>query len=158
VKTFSERLASLRFSGETQKEFADRLGMTQASVSRYLRHQNPDREALQKIADRTGVSVDWLLSGKEPEFDSDVEKIVRKVGARMTRPTEDKEWLEVALTYFDEVKGITSEEREHLKYMIRDILDDKEHRRELFDFWDFLRYKVRSPKPVPLKKPRKRRR
>jgi transcriptional regulator with XRE-family HTH domain len=158
VKTFSERLASLRFSGETQKEFADRLGMTQASVSRYLRHQNPDREALQKIADRTGVSVDWLLSGKEPEFDSDVEKIVRKVGARMTRPTEDKEWVEVALRYFNEVKGLTSEEREHLKYMIRDILDDKAHRRELFDFWDFLRYKVRSPKPVPLKKPRKRRR
>ena len=63
-KDIAKRIRQLRLPGETQIEFAQRLRLTQASVSRYLSGSKPNREALLKIARRTGTSVDWLLTGK----------------------------------------------------------------------------------------------
>jgi transcriptional regulator with XRE-family HTH domain len=157
VKSFSERFSSLRYPGETQKEFADRLGITQASISRYLRGQHPDRESLQKIGDATGVSVDWMLTGKEPEITPEVDNIIRKVGARMTKPEEDKEWAEIALTYFDEMKGLSGEEKEYIKHIIRDYVNDLDRRVELIDYWNYLRFREKNPvMAVPKRKRRKK--
>jgi len=157
VKTFSERFSSLRYPGETQKEFADRLGITQASISRYLRGQHPDRESLQKIGNSTGVSVDWMLAGKEPEITPEVDNIIRKVGARMTKPAEDKEWAEIALTYFDEMKSLSGEEKEYVKHIIRDYVNDLDRRVELIDYWNYLRFREKNPvMPVPKRKRRKK--
>ena len=155
--TFSERMASLRFSGETQKEFADRLGMTQATTSRYLSHYSPAPEALQKIAEKTGVSVEWLLGGKELPLDPNLEKIVKHVGARLTKPKKDKEWMEVALTYLDEVKSLNRNEIEHIKYMVRDLVENKAHRRHLFNYWNYLQFRNKNLNNViSLKKSRKK--
>lgn len=157
MKTFAERFASLRFPGETQKEFADRLNTTQASISRYLRGQRPDSITLQKIADKTGVALDWLLTGKEPEIAKEVEGIMKKVSARLTKPHSDKDWLEVSLTYFDEIKAFSGEEREYIKYMLRDMLENPKHRKEIFEFWNYLRFKVKSPLlPIPKRKRRRK--
>lgn len=156
MKTFAERFSSLRYPGETQKEFADRLGITQASISRYLRGQHPDRESLQKIGESTGVSVDWMLSGKDPEMSPEVDNIIRKVGARMTKPTDDKEWSEISLTYFDEMKSLSPEEKEYIKHIIRDLVNDADRRIKLIDFWNFLRFREKNPSmPVPKRKRRK---
>lgn len=155
MKTFAERFASLRYPGETQKEFADRLGITQASISRYLRGQHPDRESLQKVADCTGVSVDWLLTGKEPGMAPEVEGIVRKVGARMTKPVEDKEWAEIAMTYLDEMKSLTEEEKEYIKHILRDLVLDPVRREILIDYWNYLRFREKMPEmAVPKRKRR----
>jgi len=157
VKTFAERFGSLRYPGETQKEFADRLGITQASISRYLRGQHPDRESLQKIGEATGVSVDWILGGKEPEIAPEVDNIIRKVGARMTKPTDDKEWSEISLTYFDEMKSLTHEEKEYIKHIIRDLVNDVDRRIELIDYWNYLRFREKNPvMPVPKRKRRRK--
>ncbi|MCD6421861.1 helix-turn-helix transcriptional regulator [bacterium] len=157
MKTFAERFASLRYPGETQKEFADRLGITQASISRYLRGQQPDRESLEKIAQATGVSVDWLLTGKEPEIDPEVEGIIRKVGARMAKPVEDREWAEVALTYIDEMRSLSREEKEYIKHIVRDLVNDPERRELLIDYWNYLRFREKTPEmPVPKRKRRKK--
>jgi transcriptional regulator with XRE-family HTH domain len=157
VKTFSERFASLRYPGETQKEFADRLGITQASISRYLRNQHPDRESLQKIGVATGVSVDWMLSGKETEISPEVEGILRNVGARMSKPSADKEWAEIALTYFDEMKSLTKDEKEYVKHIIRDYVNDEERRELLIDYWNYLRFREKTPEmAIPKRKRRKK--
>ena len=156
MKTFSDRFSSLRYPGETQKEFADRLGITQASISRYLRGQHPDRESLQKIGETTGVSVDWILAGKEPEISPEVDNIIRKVGARMTKPSTDKEWSEISLTYFDEMKSLTQEEKEYIKHIIRDFVNDVDRRIEIIDYWNYLRFREKNPTmPVPKRKRRK---
>jgi len=157
MKTFVERFSSLRYPGETQKEFADRLDITQASISRYLRGQRPDRGSLQKVADCTGVSVDWLLTGKDPEMAPEVEGIVRKVGARMTKPVKDKEWAEVAMTYLDEMKNLTHEEKEYIKHILRDLVEDPERREIIIDYWNYLRFRERVPEmAVPKRKRRKK--
>jgi len=157
MKTFSERFSSLRYPGETQKEFADRLDITQASISRYLRGQHPDRESLQKVADCTGVSVDWMLSGKEPEMAPEVESIVRKIGARMTKPMQDKEWAEVAMTYLEEMKSLEREEKEYIKHILRDLVNDPERRELIIDYWNYLRFREKVPEmAVPKRKRRKK--
>lgn len=155
MKTFAERFSSLRYPGETQKEFADRLGITQASISRYLRGQHPDRESLQKVADCTGVSVDWLLTGKDPEMAPEVEGIIRKVGARMTKPVEDKEWADIAMTYLDEMKSLTHEEKEYIKHILRDLVQDPKRREILIDYWNYLRFRERGPEMVVPKRKRR---
>lgn|GEM_PF-1878205 len=153
MKSFAERLSSLMYPGETQQEFANRIGITQASVSRYLRNKHPDRDALEKIVSATGVSVDWLLTGREPEMDPRVEGIVKKVGARMAKPVADNEWAEVAFTYFDEMKSLSYEEREFLKHILRDFVNDPKRREELIDYWNYLRFRDRVAElPVPRRK------
>jgi transcriptional regulator with XRE-family HTH domain len=109
MNTFSERFGSLRKEGETQKEFADRLGITQASISRYLRDQRPDRESINKICEVMGVSADWLLSGKEVEMAKEVDTMITKIGG--SKPTDDKGWTEIMLSYFDKIGSLTTEEK-----------------------------------------------
>ena len=155
MKSFRERFESLMYPGETQQEFANRISLTQASVSRYLRGQQPDRDSLEKIISATGVSVDWLLTGREPEMDPKVEGIVRKVGARMAKPVADKEWAEVAFTYFDEIKSLSYEEREFLKHILRDFVNDRKRREELIVYWNYLQFRDKIAElPVPKRKRR----
>ena len=63
MKVFEERLKEQRkLYGLTQREIAERLGMSQPS---YIRYENgtaePSQENLVKIADIFDVSVDYLL-------------------------------------------------------------------------------------------------
>jgi transcriptional regulator with XRE-family HTH domain len=158
MKTFSERFNSLRREGETQKEFADRLGVTQASVSRYLRNQHPDRESLKKIGEVTGVSVDWLLSGQESEMSQEVDDMVTKIGAHKTKPTEDKDWAEILLSYFDEMTSLLKEEKEYIKNIITAYVNEPDRRIELIDYWNYLRFREKNPTmPVPKRKRRVKR-
>lgn len=59
---FSARLKSLR--GERNKaEFARILGIPAPMYHRYELGQVPKTDNLQVIADKCGVSIDWLLNG-----------------------------------------------------------------------------------------------
>jgi len=158
MKTFSERFSSLMQPGETQKELADRLGVTQASVCRYLHGQHPDRESIHKICDVTGVSADWLLSGQESEMSQEMDSMVSKIWPHKTKPTEDKDWAEIMLSYFDEMKSLKKEERECLKSLILAYLNGSDFRIELIEFWNFLRFREKYPTmPVPRRKRRPKR-
>jgi transcriptional regulator with XRE-family HTH domain len=60
----SMRIRQVR--GKLKKsEFADALGIPRPNLSRYESGRKPPAEVLQKIADYGGVSVKWLLTGKE---------------------------------------------------------------------------------------------
>ncbi len=60
----SDRLKQVR-GKKTKAAFARILGITSPTYCRYEDGRMPPAEVLQKIADYGGVTVKWLLSGKE---------------------------------------------------------------------------------------------
>lgn len=70
-KIFSKRLKEqLNKKGMTQKELAEKIGTTEASVSRYVSGQRiPKASVVFKIATAIGVSTDYLLGMEEKEGD-----------------------------------------------------------------------------------------
>jgi transcriptional regulator with XRE-family HTH domain len=78
-----------------QSEFADGLGIPRPNLSRYESGRKPPAEVLQKIADYGGVTVKWLLTGKEEE--KDVSKPLHPdqppVAPEPARPCEIQEFL-----------------------------------------------------------------
>ena len=63
-EAFSQRLTTLR-NGRKKADFADFLGLKPPTYFRYEAGRLPRMETLKQIADRCGVTVDWLL-GREP--------------------------------------------------------------------------------------------
>lgn len=63
MKIFCERLIEMRKSlGMTQRQVAEKLGITQPSYIRYeIGNSEPTLENLAKLADIFDVSVDYLL-------------------------------------------------------------------------------------------------
>lgn len=77
---FNERLQqAISRSGMTQKELAEKVGITEASVSHYLKGDRMPRSAVAvKLADVLNMSVDELMGGNtETSFD-EVYKIVAR--------------------------------------------------------------------------------
>ncbi len=121
MKTIQERIKSLRMEGETQVQFAERLGTTQASISRYINGRQPDRETLLKIAERTGASLDWLLTGRETGAAGP------EIGATVP--------LETALQTLSKVDGISSEDKELLRSLVSQYVADAGAREDISSFW-----------------------
>jgi len=71
LKKFNPHVFARRFqalcqeAGLNQVQLADKLGLTQASVSRYLSGAAPNVSALVLIAQGFGVSTDWLAGLKD---------------------------------------------------------------------------------------------
>ena len=62
LPVFTERFQSLRNEGETQVAFAARLDIARPTVAQYENGSRiPDAEMLKKIAEKCGVSANWLL-------------------------------------------------------------------------------------------------
>jgi len=124
MKTLGERIKALRIPGETQMNFAERLETTQASISRYLNGRQPDRETLIRIARKTGVSLDWLMTGKGPG--------PRETGEKKGKG-DDFDWLASGL---ESVNTLSSRDKDRLKTMVLDLLGNKETRKEVLACWD----------------------
>lgn len=93
AKTLGEFVAALRQEkGLTQKQLADRLGVTDKAVSRWEKGKNyPDIELLEPIAREFEVTVNELISGRRlgsgeilPESDSNIVHII-KINRRQKR-------------------------------------------------------------------------
>jgi transcriptional regulator with XRE-family HTH domain len=66
---FSSRLGELvKAKGEDQKVIAAGIGISEASLSNYLKGRTPKAEELMKIAKYFQCSVDFLLSGETPNY------------------------------------------------------------------------------------------
>jgi len=75
VTDFSQRLRSeIEYIGLTQKEFAAKAGVKKRALDAYLRAQQsmPPADAAVKIAAALGVSVEYLITGKEYRQNMDV--------------------------------------------------------------------------------------
>jgi transcriptional regulator with XRE-family HTH domain len=99
-------MAQLVDAAGGQNALARISGVTQASISRYLKGVDPSREALVKLAESSGFSVEWLATGDGPK---------KRLPRMLTRPDsspeiETAEGLWVALrwehtTYHDSRSG-----------------------------------------------------
>lgn len=65
--TLSGRMAYLlKQKGLTQKELANRAGVTEAAMSHYLKgDRHPRISVLARIADALGTTTDYLISGED---------------------------------------------------------------------------------------------
>ncbi len=52
----------------TQQEFARKINVKQSYISRYEKGRVPKAEVLMRIARFAKVSIEWLLTGKEPSY------------------------------------------------------------------------------------------
>lgn len=107
--TFSSRLKQLRMQkGLNQKAFAELVDVHPVQYNRYETGDNiPASELLTKIADALGVTVDYLLDGKNEEA------AVAKF--------EDKDLLNL----FSEVEKLKTEDKLYIKKVVEDLLKVK---------------------------------
>lgn len=56
------------FPGMTMAQIAQKLGVPHATVRNYFNGRLPATEILAKIAEETGVSLNWLLTNKGPQW------------------------------------------------------------------------------------------
>ncbi len=64
---FGERLKdAIRECGTTQKDLAEKIGISKTSISNYANGRIPEVPILYEITDFLGVTMEWLLTGKEP--------------------------------------------------------------------------------------------
>lgn len=65
-KSIGRRMRQVRGFDVTQGDFARMLGISQSQLSKYERGLiGPASEVLIRLKQRFGVSIDWLLTGKD---------------------------------------------------------------------------------------------
>lgn len=82
-------LSELDKQGMTQKQLAEKSGITEAAISRYLSGERTPRSVfLAKIAKALGVSSDYLLG--ESTADADVDSAVRLIARNAKSISEEQ--------------------------------------------------------------------
>lgn len=81
--SFNERLSLLLIqNGFTQKELAERAGVTEAAMSHYIRgDRTPRASVLARIADALNTTTDYLLGGEEQDTGDEI-RLAQKLIAR----------------------------------------------------------------------------
>lgn len=103
IETMGERIALLMKTKKlSQKEFAQAIGSTEASVSRYLNNaREPGPKVLVKIAEVLGVTVDEIV-GKEDESNFSTEfpriKLLLARNSKILTNEQKKEIINALLT------------------------------------------------------------
>lgn len=91
--TFARRLTELlKQQGITQKELAERVGITEASMSRYM-HTNriPKSEIIANIATALHTTSDYLLGTEdEGNVETDYPRIVRLIARNSATMTKEQ--------------------------------------------------------------------
>lgn len=160
-KSISERIKAVREEkGETQKEFADNIGITRVSLGKYENNVViPPVETLIKIANQYNVSMDWLCclnenKTKEPENLADIAECfikIRKYIGYVVKIDGGLESPKTATLFFSSVYSDLSTEivkfledwNEIYSLWINGTIKD-----ELYNLW--VRDKMQELKEIPL--------
>lgn len=140
MKPFAKRLHSLIRPNESKREFAQRLGVSPVQLSRYFSGVTPGRKVLERIAGSTGASVDWLLYGGRDDGRDDGRDQPKRLGAKTTRTLNDRDLLDVAFTYIDDIKCMDKGEKETIKKCLDNYVHDRAYRDRLGTFVRFLNF------------------
>ena len=90
---FASRLAELlKKQGMTQKELSERIGVTEATVSRYMNgNRIPKSEIVANIATALHTTSDYLLgTEKEGDINDDYPRIVRLIARNSAKLTNEQ--------------------------------------------------------------------
>ena len=72
MKAIGRRIREIRGFDLTQKEFARKLGVGQAAVSKLEKGQSfPSVEILLRLKEFSGRTIDWIVTGEELQKNSD---------------------------------------------------------------------------------------
>jgi len=142
MKTFAERLDTLRKPGETKREFACRIGISPVQLSRYYSGVSPGRKVLERISRRTGASMDWLFYGEPGERS----RAPKRVGASTSKKLSDEDLLNLACDYLNELKQVDKDGREAIKEILTDIVENPGHREKMSSFLGFIKFESRGKK------------
>lgn len=97
-KAFGERLLSLlQKQGMTQKQLADRLNTTEATLSRYVNgDREPKADMLANIATALNTTSDYMLGIERSDYDfPKLERLLARGASKMTN--QEKQALIAAL-------------------------------------------------------------
>lgn len=99
---------AIRGAGLSQKEVAQKIGISENSMSSYIRGRSPRIDVLCAIAELCGVSIDWLLTEKEGQKDPSTPSTTREPGVNYlpSRLTAEEAKLLKLLRENPEMKGI----------------------------------------------------
>ena len=92
-ETFAERLADLlKQQGVSQKELAERVGVTEATMSRYMHSERiPKSEIIANIATALHTTSDYLLgTEKDGDIETDYPRIVRLIARNAASMTKEQ--------------------------------------------------------------------
>ena len=101
LQVFADRLRELRKSlNLTQKEFADKIGITAAALSSYENNQiNPSISVIKRISQDFKTSSDWLLGfSDKKELGNDIETYGDAINAIISLINTDTRW-DLDITY-----------------------------------------------------------
>ncbi len=95
-ETFNERLAMLlQRKSMTQKELAEKAGVTEAAMSHYLKgDRTPRATVIARIADALETTVDYLMGGNEIDSIREISYAKRLI-ARNAHQMSKEEKLEI---------------------------------------------------------------
>jgi len=141
-KTPGERIRSLR-GDLTQVEFADVLRIKQPMVSRYeADRETPSPRILLRIAQHSGASIEWLLTGKDTLSVNASKPGKRKGRSAAKRYMTTQDLLESAAAGL----GYTMrpETREFVK-MMKDLFSSSDRMQKVLEYNRYLKF-VDKPK------------
>jgi transcriptional regulator with XRE-family HTH domain len=99
--TLGERIKELSLKARlSQKELAERAGVTEAAISHYIKgDRSPRAEVLSRIASALGTTSDYLSQGIPVEKEGELQYAKRLIAKNVTQMTaaEKKEILEILL-------------------------------------------------------------
>ena len=131
-KTLGERIRSLR-ADLTQVEFAECLGIKQAMVSRYeADKETPSRRTIVRIAQFYGVSIEWLLTGKEIALGKDKKPTLVK--ARGAKNLSRQELISLASQALDSVHFPETQE---FIAMMNDLFHNRARLKKVMAYYRF---------------------
>ncbi|OGP96635.1 MAG: hypothetical protein A2W10_00795 [Deltaproteobacteria bacterium RBG_16_55_12] len=121
-KQFSARLrAAIQAMGINPTHFAYKSGVPQGTISKCLHGHVPSAKLLLRISRTAGRSVDWFLTGKEPEvrrgeYVAETPTRYGYAGRRRTSKTDESVWIEKLL-------GVLRSGNRRKKQTIKELLD-----------------------------------
>lgn len=144
MTTFVQRLDLLRRPDETKKVFAKRIGVSPVQLSRYYGGTVPGWKVVKRISERTGASVEWLISGSRSEQENEPPR--RRLGAKVSRCLSDGDLITIAVSYLEEIRSISREDREAFKELVLELGRRPEHISPLRAYLRFLRFEEKNKK------------
>jgi transcriptional regulator with XRE-family HTH domain len=89
---FGKRLREA-FNSAKNKDIAAQSGISEGSISKYVNGRVPDPPELMRLADISGRSIHWLLTGKGPEKVEDLEAAAGRVDLDVVRDKAIQKFL-----------------------------------------------------------------
>ena len=140
--TVGERIRAARHEkGLTMRELALKTNTTAAAISRYeLDQREPKYELLAMIAHSLDVSIDYIMTGEEPDYDYELVLDTLKsanIGIELTQfnPSGDPDKDEFYIYHSDDPEP--PDERETIEFgqllkIIKQVLQDAERNKTLY--------------------------